>query len=123
MKTDYNDTCDAYFTYWDKAKKEYMVPYFPNVSMGWDPSPRTNQNLEWSGSWGYPYTNTISNNTPENFKIALKMTREKLLSDPNCPRILNINCWNEWTEGSYLEPDKKNGFAYLDAIREVFGVK
>ncbi len=22
---------------------------------------------------------------------------------PRGPRILNINCWNEWTEGSYLE--------------------
>lgn len=36
-------------------------------------------------------------------------------------RILNINCWNEWTEGSYLEPDTTNGMAYLEAIREVFG--
>jgi hypothetical protein len=64
--------------------------------------------------------NTITNNTPENFKKALEMTREKLLSDPNGPRILNINCWNEWTEGSYLEPDTVNGMAYLEAIRDVF---
>jgi hypothetical protein len=64
--------------------------------------------------------NTIKNNTPENFKKALEMTREKLLSDPNGPRILNINCWNEWTEGSYLEPDIVNGMAYLEAIKSVF---
>jgi hypothetical protein len=64
--------------------------------------------------------NTIKNNTPENFKKALEMTREKLLSDPNGPRILNINCWNEWTEGSYLEPDTVNGMAYLEMIRSVF---
>jgi hypothetical protein len=28
---------------------------------------------------------------------------------PGGPRILNINCCNEWTEGSYLEPDTVNG--------------
>jgi hypothetical protein len=36
------------------------------------------------------------------------------------PRILNINCWNEWTEGSYLEPDQVHGMKYLEAVRDVF---
>jgi len=88
--------------------------------MGWDPSPRTNQDLEWNGSWGYPYTNIISNNTPAAFRKALEMTREQLLSDPTGPRIMNINCWNEWTEGSYLEPDTVSGMAYLEAVKAVF---
>ena len=47
------------------------------------------------------------------------MTKEKILQDPSSPRILNINCWNEWTEGSYLEPDTVNGYGYLEAIRDV----
>jgi hypothetical protein len=34
-------------------------------------------------------------------------------------KIFNINCWNEWTEGSYLEPDTVNGMAYLEAIKKV----
>ena len=105
--------------HWDAVKKEYCVPYFPNVTMGWDSSPRTNQDKEWHGNEGYPYTYTIGNNTPENFKAALKMTKEKLLADPAGPRILNINCWNEWTEGSYLEPDTKTGTAYMEAVREM----
>ena len=29
-------------------------------------------------------------------------------------------CWNEWTEGSYLEPDAVNGLRYLAAVRKVF---
>ena len=62
----------------------------------------------------------LGNNTPENFKKALELTKERILADPNCPRIMNINSWNEWTEGSYLEPDTRNGFGYLDAIKEVF---
>lgn len=37
--------------------------------------------------------------------------------------MVNLSCWNEWTEGAYLEPDTKSGFGYLEAIRNVFGIK
>ena len=122
VQTDYNKARDDFFSYWDKTKKEYKVPYFPNVTMGWDSSPRCDLSDEW-GNWGYPFTYTIGNNTPENFKTALQMTKDRLLSDPNGPHIMNINCWNEWTEGSYLEPDTKTGMAYLEAVKDVFGTK
>lgn len=122
VQTDYNQVCDTYFDYWSKAKKEYSVPYFPNVTMGWDPSPRTNMKSKW-GNFGYPYTNTIGNNTPANFEMALQKTKDRLLADPDGPRILNINCWNEWTEGSYLEPDAVHGMAYLEAVKKVFKTK
>ena len=118
-QTAYNYVRDGYFAHWDKVKTEYGVPYFPNVTMGWDPTPRCDIKSEWANV-GYPFMNTIKDNTPENFRKALEMTREKLLSDLNGPRILNINCWNEWTEGSYLEPDTVNGMAYLEAIKSVF---
>ena len=36
-------------------------------------------------------------------------------------RVVTINAWNEWTEGSYLLPDTVHGNAYLEAIRGVFG--
>ena len=119
-QTDYNYVRDAYFKHWNKAKVDYGVPYFPNITMGWDPTPRCDLNSEWEPV-GYPFMNTIGNNTPVNFKTALQRTKDKLLEDVNGPRILNINCWNEWTEGSYLEPDTVHGMAYLEAIREVFG--
>ena len=118
-QTDFNKVRDQYFQYWDKAKSEYQVPYYPNVSMGWDPSPRCDLKSEW-GNFGYPFTNTIGNNTPQNFRTALQMTKDKLLANPNGPRIMNINCWNEWTEGSYLEPDVKSKFEYLEAVKSVF---
>jgi hypothetical protein len=118
-QTNYNQARDEYFAYWNKAKTEYRVPYYPNVTMGWDPSPRCDLKSEW-GNFDYPFTYTIGNNTPENFRSALQMMKNKLLADPNGPRIMNINCWNEWTEGSYLEPDTKNKFGYLDAVKSVF---
>jgi len=118
-QTDYNNVRDQYLKHWDKAKAEYPIPYFPNVTMGWDSSPRCDPSSEW-GNYGYPFMNIIGNNTPENFRKALQITKDKLLADPNGPRVLTINCWNEWTEGSYLEPDTKNKFGYLEAVKSVF---
>ncbi len=43
------------------------------------------------------------------------------MDQKNRPKILTVNAWNEWTEGSYLEPDTCYGLRYLEAIREVFG--
>ena len=34
--------------------------------------------------------------------------------------LITINSWNEWTETSYLEPDTKYGYGYLEAIKDVF---
>jgi hypothetical protein len=120
LQTDYNYVRDSYFRYWDSTEKQFSVPYFPNVTMGWDSSPRADQRDAFENA-GYPFMNTISGNTPDRFREALAMTKQRLLSQKNGPRILNINCWNEWTEGSYLEPDKVNGMKYLEAIKSVFG--
>lgn len=119
QETDYNLVRDKYNNYWDKAATVYGLPFFPNVSMGWDSSPRANQNDPF-GNTGYPFTNTIAGNTPERFREALSIAKQRLLAQPNGPRILTINSWNEWTEGSYIEPDTLHGMQYLEAVRTVF---
>ena len=116
-QTDYNYARDKYMEYWDSAEKKFAVPYYPNVTMGWDSSPRADQSDEYVNR-GYPFMATIKGNTPERFKEALRMTRERLAKRPAGQRIFNINCWNEWTEGSYLEPDTRSGMKYLEAVRD-----
>ena len=121
-ETDYNYVRDNYLTYWSEAEKKFDLPYFPNVSMGWDPTPRTLQSDKYINA-GYPFMATISNNTPQRFQEALRITKERINKQPHKMKIMNINAWNEWTEGSYLEPDTVNGMAYLEAIKNVFGQK
>jgi len=100
--------------------EKYSIPYYPNASMGWDPSPRTDQNAAYTNS-GYPYTPILVNNTPALFKTALQGLKQQIDSGIHQTNIITINAWNEWGEGSYLEPDTKNGYGYLNAIRDVFG--
>jgi len=57
-------------TYWHEAAGSFHVPYYPNVTMGWDPTPRLDASVPQHGR-GYPDTPTISGNTPEAFRKAL----------------------------------------------------
>lgn len=98
---------------------EFNVPYYPNVTVGWDPSPRTIQSDAYD-NLGYPYTPVLVENSPEAFRQALVYARDFMQTKAPNQRILTINAWNEWTEGSYLEPDTIYGMEYLEAIRSVF---
>ncbi len=98
------------------------VPYHVNVSMGWDSSPRCPADADWLNTKrGYPFGPVIVNNTPERFRSALQRSKELTLKNPPSARIVTINSWNEWGEGSYLEPDTVHNMKYLEAVRDVFG--
>jgi hypothetical protein len=96
------------------------IPYHINVSMGWDSSPRCHNSDEWMTRRDYPFGPVIVNNTPYLFKKYLAKAKEMAMAKPKNERIITINSWNEWGEGSYLEPDMVNGMGYLEAVKEVF---
>jgi hypothetical protein len=118
--TEYCDIRNQYEIYRATAAKTLGRPYFPNVTVGWDSTPRTCQTDNYRLG-EYPFTSVVVNNTPEAFKAALESAQAFAVADlPPDKRIITLNSWNEWTEGSYLEPDRANGMAYLDAVRDVF---
>jgi hypothetical protein len=117
---DYSDVRDRIIPVWYKRADEFPVPYYPNVSMGWDTSPRVDQDIPNDQYKGPDFISVIDNNDPGNFKKSLMEAKKYLNSVPAKDRILTINSWNEWTEGSHLEPDAIYGMKYLEAIKEVF---
>jgi hypothetical protein len=119
-QTPYTYVQQKYFEYAKSVADTFDLPYYPNVTMGWDSSPRTRQDDPFE-NLGYPFMATISGNTPRAFENALGEMKSFLQSHPQCENTFNINCWNEWTEGSYLEPDSIHKEAYLEAVLKVFG--
>ncbi len=79
--------------------------FWPTVMPGWDRRPWTkDRDLIRTGS------------TPELFERSLRAARENV----NDQRVVMIEAWNEWGEGSVLEPSREQRFAYLQKVREVF---
>ena len=95
---------------WEGWSKEFSVPFYPHVSIGWDNNPRNKR----------PQS-IVADRTPEQFAKFLVDTREYVDKHNLQPGLITINSWNEWSEGSYLEPDQAFGMKYLEAVRDVFG--
>ncbi len=117
--SDYADMLEQAEDYWRIAPSLFGVPYHTDVSMGWDPSPRTCQSDRFQQG-AYPSAPILRGNTPQLFQTALLKAKAHVDSNHKIPKILTINSWNEWTEGSHLEPEARFGMDYLKAIRNVF---
>jgi hypothetical protein len=95
---------------WKLIDREFKIPYYAHVSIGWDNNPRFEMFRK----------GIVRNNTPENFKNALIKARDYADAHPGQVPLITINSWNEWTETSYLQPCTLFGYGYLEAVKKVF---
>ena len=79
--------------------------YIPGAFVNWDTTPRRGQ----AGK-------VTKGATPQKFEKYLRKLIEKAETECSTDYIF-VTAWNEWSEGSYLEPDTANGDAYLKAIK------
>lgn len=88
-------------------KEDYTI--FKGCMLQWDNTPRRMNSAS-----------IFHNFTIEAYKIWLLCSAQyvKLFQNKD-EQIIFINAWNEWAEGTYLEPDEKYGFEYLEATKEV----
>lgn len=77
----------------------------PGAFAMWDNTPR-------HGLKGHVYEGASPEKFEEYLKKLIKKTKSEYKKD-----MIFIYAWNEWAEGGYLEPDKENGYGYLQAIR------
>ena len=95
---------------WARIDREYSIPFFPHISVGWDNNPRFRQTLDY----------LTTGNTPQEIRRACAMAKKYIDEHPDLPPLITVNSWNEWTETSYLQPDTLYGYGYLEAFRDVF---
>lgn len=100
----------SYDEVWDKILRlrpiQSTVRMIPCAFTDWDNTPRHQKR-------GSVYTGA----TPEKFKKYFAQLVDNTRQHYNTDMIF-VFAWNEWAEGGYLEPDTKNKYAYLEAIRE-----
>ena len=87
--------------------------FIPVVTIGFDNSSRYPANENRRG---------ITERTPEAFEGYARQVKDWVdrAAMPGERKLVIVNSWNEWTEDSYLEPDDRFGYGYLDALRRVF---
>jgi glycosyltransferase involved in cell wall biosynthesis len=104
---DYKDVITAYEQRIISAEKR-KIPLYRSCMLAWDNTPR--KASEWTTFAGfslksfYKWASTIVDESREPFMF--------------------INAWNEWAEGTYLEPDKKYGYANINTLsKAIFGLE
>lgn len=99
----------SYKKYVDNKIREPEVPYkmFPCLSPGWDNACRR---------VGRPFMAFLGN-TPKLFEKWVSGTLKRFKPFGQDEDFVFINAWNEWAEGNHLEPDRKWGRGFLEAVK------
>jgi hypothetical protein len=111
LAVSFADLAAGYKESWTWILENSQLPYFIPVTAGWNKRP-----------WGSNTPHDNSSSTPESFEKHLIEAKKLVEKYPvKTLRTVIICAWNEFGEGSYIEPTEKWGMRYLKAVRKVFG--
>ena len=102
-KADYDYTWQRILELRPISNTHKMIPC---AFTDWDNTPRHKER-------GYLFQGVSPDKFKSYFKQLIDNTKKFYDTD-----MIFVFAWNEWAEGGYLEPDEKNGFAFLEAIKE-----
>lgn len=109
----YEELDEGYREHWDWFLTKADMPYVLPMTAGWDKRP-------WGGSKDPRHDQSTP--TQAQFLAHLRAGRDRITAHPDRTFGLGvICCWNEFGEGSIVEPTKVLGFQRLEAVKSVFG--
>lgn len=108
LRIPYEDMIEGYEQIWRRMTGPDCLPYIVPVSPGWDSRP-------WYGPKALVHTGS----TPDKYRQMCERARKYV--NPKLRMVIS-ECWNEFGEGSYIEPCEEFGFEYLHALRDVYGL-
>ena len=88
-------------------QREQVVP---TILPNWDHSPRSRMRAF-----------VMHNSTPEAFKSHVAAIKH--IVDRKHNQLVMLKSWNEWGEGNYMEPDKRWGKQYIEALRDAGNIR
>ena len=107
----FTELAELYREHWDWLTEHSDLPYIVPVTAGWDRRP-------WGGSADPLHDQ--SNSDPAGFSAHLMDAAALLEKRPESTlNSIVVCCWNEYGEGSVIEPTKKWGFDYLKDIKKI----
>lgn len=116
-KQDYGDLIEKRSNEWELFSKKSGLTYFPSVSPGWDATPRGAATHGPHVPRRYPWRPVVVGEDPALFSVFLGRAI-RYTNKYNTTPLCFIASWNEWSEGHYIEPDKRFGTTWLEAVRK-----
>ena len=96
---------DSIWTQILKVEQDRGITTFPGAFVDWDNTPRYGKRAR-----------LFKGASPERFRYWFEQLVKVTATRPAKERIIFLNAWNEWAEGTYLEPDERYGLEHLEIV-------
>ncbi len=108
----YAELDEGYRAHWDWFMRDGDMPFIVPMTAGWD-------KRAWGGSKDPRHDESV----PADAEFLAHLRAGRAVMDAHPGKTLGLGvlcCWNEFGEGSIVEPTKARGMKTLEAVRSVF---